>query len=96
MSNPEKQQVFHIRRCHVCGSVTESEGSAVHKCAHCGKHLAPFYYFDESKLEGLLESGPYLSTWKLAKDLSPGSFNPIWGLSTYWQENYESQSFGYS
>jgi ribosomal protein S14 len=94
MSQPTTP-VYHIRRCHVCGSVTESEGSAVHKCASCGKHLAPFYYFDESKLEGLLESGPYLSTWKTTT-LSPGAFNPIWGLSTYWQENYEGQSFRYS
>jgi len=88
--------VFHIRRCHVCGGVTESQGSAVHKCSHCGKHLAPFYYFDESKLDGLAEQGPYLSTWKQTVFLTPGNFNPIWGLSTYWQEGYESQSRGYS
>lgn len=86
---------FHIRRCHVCGHTTELEGSAVHKCAHCGKHLAPFYYFDESKLEGLLEQGPYLSTWK-DSTLAAGTFNPIWGLSTYWQESYEGQSRRYS
>lgn len=89
-----EESVCHIRRCHVCGSVTESEGSAVHKCAHCGKHLAPFYYFDESKLEGLLDGGFYLSVWKNAQDLPAGSYQPIWGLSTYWQENYEGQSFG--
>lgn len=87
----EATATFHIRRCHVCGHTTELEGSAVHKCAHCGKHLAPFYYFDESKLEGLQEKGPYLSTWKDSL-LAPGTFNPIWGLSTYWQENYEGQS----
>jgi hypothetical protein len=86
---------YHIRRCHVCGHTTELEGSAVHKCAQCGKHLAPFYYFDESKLEGLEEQGPYLSTWK-ESELPPGTFNPIWGLSTYWQESYEGQSRGYS
>jgi hypothetical protein len=86
---------YHIRRCHVCGHVTELANSAVHKCGHCGKHLAPFYYFDESKLDGLLEQGPYLSIWKTST-LLPGTFNPIWGLSTYWQESYESQSRGYS
>ena len=88
--------VTHIRRCHVCGAVTESVGSAVHQCAHCGKHLAPFYYFDESKLEGLAEQGLYLSTWKQTQTLNPGTFNPIWGLSTYWQENYEGHPRGYS
>lgn len=92
----ENSSVFHIRRCHVCGEVNECEASSVHKCSHCGKHLAPFYYFDESKLEGLLESGPYLSTWKNPQDLPAGNYNPIWGLSTYWQESYESQSRRYS
>ena len=85
---------FHIRRCHVCGGVTELEGCAVHKCQHCGKHLAPFYYFDESKLEGLLDSGPHMSLWTLRTSV-PGNIKPIWGLSTYWQENYEGQSGGY-
>lgn len=86
---------FHIRRCHVCGSVTESQEAAIHCCSHCGKHLAPFYYFDESKLEGLQEVGPYLSVWKNTS-MPPGTYQPIWGLSTYWQENYESQPRGYS
>ena len=86
---------YHIRRCHICGSVTESEDSAIHRCQHCGKHLAPFYYFDESKLEGLQENGPHLSVWKQAA-LAPGTYQPIWGLSTYWQENYEGQPRGYS
>lgn len=93
--------VSHIRRCHICGEVNESEGAAVHKCGHCGKHLAPFYYFDESKLEGLTERGPYLSTWKNGVAKPEGelfmvgeTFNPIWGLSTYW-ENNEGQSRGY-
>lgn len=73
--------VTHIRRCHVCGAVNESENAAIHKCSHCGKHLAPFYYFDESKLEGLEEAAPHLSVWKKAQN-----FNPIWGLSTYWED----------
>lgn len=87
--------VFHIRRCHVCGGVTEQAEAAIHKCGHCGKHLAPFYYFDESKLEGIRELGPYLSVWK-RNEHPPGTFNPIWGLSTYWQETYEGQSRGHS
>lgn len=84
---------FHIRRCHVCDGVTELEGAAIHKCSHCGKHLAPFYYFDESKLEGLVDIGPHMSLWIPSK-ATPGNFRPIWGLSTYWQENYEGHSGG--
>jgi len=90
-----KDTFYHIRRCHVCGGVTEQSDAAIHKCAHCGKHLAPFYYFDESKLEGIGEMEPYLSVWKRT-ELPPGTFNPIWGLSTYWQENYEGQSRGHT
>lgn len=85
----QQPKLFHIRRCHVCGHVNSLESSAIHKCQDCGKHLAPFYYFDESKMEGLSESGPYLSEWKGA-ELAPGNFQPIWGLSTYWQEEDES------
>lgn len=85
----------HIRRCHVCNGTTESNEAAIHRCSHCGKHLAPFYYFDESKLDGLPELGPHLSRWKDTL-MTPGTYQPIWGLSTYWQENYESHSRGYS
>jgi hypothetical protein len=90
-SSDSENSVLHIRRCHVCGGVTEQEDAAIHKCKHCGKHLAPFYYFDESKLEGLGEMGPYLSVWKEA-ELDPGTFNPIWGLSTYWQDGSDGKS----
>lgn len=94
MSEPTSS-IYHVRRCHVCGHVTELEGAAIHKCESCGKHLAPFFYFDESKLEGLKEQGPYLSTWNQVQH-EPGTFNPIWGLSTYWQESYEGPSRRYS
>jgi hypothetical protein len=71
----------HVRRCHVCGTVNEAANAAIHKCSNCGKHLAPFYYFDESKLEGLCEGSAYLSIWK-----ESFGYNPIYGLSIYWQE----------
>ncbi len=92
--NETPESVFHIRRCHVCGHVNELNGQAVHQCSQCRKHLAPFYYFDESKLEGLHDMGFYLSTWKESL-LMPGTANPLWGLSTYWQESYEGQSRGH-
>ena len=37
----------HIRRCHICGGITESDGQVVAKCDHCGKAMAPFYFFNE-------------------------------------------------
>jgi|GEM_PF-1009271 len=92
----QPSEVIHIRRCHVCGVTNESKGSAIHKCEHCGKHLAPFYYFDESKLEGLEIQGLFLSVWKQVTWMNPGTFHPIWGLSTYWQESYEGHSGRYS
>ncbi|GIL18768.1 MAG: hypothetical protein BroJett040_25190 [Oligoflexia bacterium] len=80
--NPKKPQelsVSHVRRCHVCGTVNEAEGSAIVKCSKCRKHLAPFYFFEESKLEGLADNGLYMSQVK-----SSATTVPIWGLSTYW------------
>ena len=79
--SPAEPKFTHVRRCHVCGHVNESDHSAVHKCDGCGKYLAPFYYFDESQLDGLKENGFYLSLWK-----SIHAYHPIWGLSTYWDD----------
>lgn len=75
----EGRTVTHIRRCHVCGTVNESEGSAVQKCSDCGKHLAPFYYFEESQLEGLGDQQLWWSQFKDTQDC-----RPIYGFSTYW------------
>lgn len=79
--------VHHIRRCHVCGGVSEASSKAIHQCAHCGKHLAPFYYFDESSLDGLSDVGFHLSLLKKSE-----GYNPLWGLSTYWQDSDESHT----
>ncbi len=77
----DQETVTHIRRCHVCGMVNELKNQAIHKCVDCGKHLAPFFYFDESSLQGLTEGSPFLSIWKASTD-----WRPLWGLSTYWSE----------
>lgn len=79
------KKVTHIRRCHICGTVNEAESSAVHFCHSCGKHLAPFYYFDESKLDGIEVDKLFSSKNKKAK-----SYRPLWGISCYWQEFNES------
>jgi len=72
---------MHIRRCHVCGTVNESENSAIHKCGHCRKHLAPFYYFDESQLKGVSDNKLEMSLW-----VQQAFYHPLWGLSTYWED----------
>lgn len=76
--------VVHVRRCHVCGTVNESENQAIKRCSKCGKPLAPFYYFDESVLEGLQDDGLHFSTMKLYDPEQIETFKPLWGFSTYW------------
>jgi hypothetical protein len=86
---PKTSSVTHIRRCHVCGTVNELEGSANLHCHKCGKHLAPFYFFDESSLQGLSESELYLTNFcelKTQQNSDKTAVHPIWGLSTYWTE----------
>lgn len=80
--NPQSPQILkvsHVRRCHVCGTVNEAEGSVIVKCSKCRKHLAPFYFFDESKLEGVSDNGLLMSEVKTSQTTVP-----IWGLSMYW------------
>jgi hypothetical protein len=72
-----------FRRCHICGETTEDSVSEVIKCGHCGKNLAPFFYFDLKKLgerkeivgyqqiEGVgTEDNKKLENEKLAKEVS--------------------------
>lgn len=78
-SRPNEKAVTHVRRCHVCGTVIVAKSAVILNCNGCGKHLAPYYYFDESKCEGLSDTGLHWSIFKKAPQ-----YNPIWGLSTYW------------
>jgi hypothetical protein len=70
---------IHFRRCHVCGAMNESNGEKVKKCDHCGKQLAPFYYFDESQIIGFDDKGrdDHIA------GVSDG-YRPIWGLAVVW------------
>lgn len=65
----------HYRRCHVCDSLNESEDE-VHKCNHCGKVMAPFFYFNESQIDECIEGADPNST--------SGEYQPIYGLSALW------------
>lgn len=71
-------QVFtHIRRCHCCNGVTESDGKDVKACDHCGKSMAPFYFFNDDQVE------PHTD-----HDLRPlrpsGKVVPVLGFTAYW------------
>lgn len=79
------EPTYHVRRCHVCGTVNESENQAIHRCSDCGKSLAPFYYFNESGLQGLDANGLHLSVMKeYDPQTQVETFKPLWGFSTYW------------
>lgn len=80
---PEKT---HFRICHVCGSLNAAQNELVHHCEGCGKHLAPFYFFDESKAMGLRNlSGDSTQTERLTSSLPLKEYPPIWGLTAYWE-----------
>lgn len=75
----------HFRRCHVCGEVNSVEGALVTSCQGCGKHLAPFYFFDESRAMGL-NSNFYSSIKEPAESRLPlKEYPPVWGLTVYWE-----------
>lgn len=80
-----KQQI-RVRRCQVCGAVNESEnypGSerVAHRCSSCGKHLAPFYFFDESELTGVGDDRLVMSLIK-----ARGRYSPIMGIFALWSD----------
>jgi hypothetical protein len=72
---------IHFRRCHICGTLNEAPGQLVANCSCCGKHLAPFHYFDESIFMGL----PLRKEYQTRETNLPfKSYPPIWGLTAYW------------
>ncbi|PIU01174.1 MAG: hypothetical protein COT74_01325 [Bdellovibrionales bacterium CG10_big_fil_rev_8_21_14_0_10_45_34] len=69
--------LLHLRRCHVCGAVTESE-SKIEKCHSCGKAFAPFFYYDDS-------AKPLLSDNGFRPNFGSSAFPPLYGLTAYWE-----------
>lgn len=74
-------KVFHIRRCHVCDTVNEGQNKFLLKCQDCGKHFAPFFYYDEGHQIQIRDDGAHTSVWSLIE-----GYHPLWGISTYWEE----------
>ena len=76
----------HFRRCHVCGELNCADDHLVTECQHCGKHLAPFYYFDESRAIGQLGSvQDQAEEYFKSSALPHRDYPPVRGLTVYWE-----------
>ncbi|MEY4615382.1 MAG: hypothetical protein RJB66_342 [Pseudomonadota bacterium] len=71
----------YLRRCHVCGATIEKESHSIDQCVHCGKHIAPFYYFDERQIIGF---GDGVEEHVLVGDEST-TYLPLIGVGLYWE-----------
>ncbi len=69
----------HLRRCHRCDGVTEKLDAIVNRCGHCGKSMAPFFFFDEVLV--LPYSEAELRPQSLIEE---GTRLPIRGLTAFW------------
>ena len=82
----------HVRRCHMCGTVNETESALVDKCGQCGKFLAPFAFFDEKAALGIGdEAKPDIASLMNNRLKSNDWHHPIksqypalWGITVYW------------
>lgn len=79
MSRPKKKNpaTVHFRRCHVCTSVTEVDGTEVKKCGSCGKMMAPFFFFEDASVIAHSDHEPRPQRLK-------GKVVPILGFTAYW------------
>lgn len=71
---------IHFRRCHCCGSLNQETDALVTACRACGKHLAAFCFFDESKAMGLEKSN-----FDSRTTLPHKEYPPVVGLTVYWE-----------
>ena len=70
---------YHFRRCHLCNEITNVIESEVKYCQHCGKPMAPFFYFTESQTMAL-------SDVQTRPDPTQGEYQPLRGLTAFWEE----------
>lgn len=76
----------HYRVCHRCHTVNSADGRLVMTCECCGKHLAPFYFFDESRAMGLQTTDLFNSVKAATESKLPlKEYPPIVGLTAYWE-----------
>lgn len=61
----------------------EAAGSLVDQCSHCGKHLAPYYYFNEKLAMNLVTREEAERDYK-SSALPLKDYPPLSGISVYW------------
>lgn len=78
--------IVHVRRCHICDHVNERDGQSVDRCGHCGKILAPYYFFDEQNVHVYsdVEQRPTLEQTRARPKEQPGEHRPLRGFSAVW------------
>ena len=83
---------LHVRRCHICGNVNETELALVDKCGQCGKYFAPFVFFDEKAALGLSDK-PQADVAAIMNNRLKSNegqhqlksqYPPLWGITVYW------------
>ncbi len=69
----------YFRRCHKCDGVIEADHQEKHicLCLFCEYPLAPFHHVDE-------KFSPVMSENTLRPVLSSEEYNPVHGLSAFW------------
>ena len=73
----------HLRRCHLCGEISECAGQLVSHCSQCGKHLPAYYYFDELVAMGIKTLEESESEYR-SSALPLKEYPPLTGISVYW------------
>ncbi len=87
------EKILHIRRCHICGHLNESDSAHVEQCSSCGKHLVSFLFCKDPGVEELtsdfrtsVDSSTDVSMDKIVSPQSTlrSEYPPIYGISLYW------------
>jgi hypothetical protein len=83
---------IYIRRCHHCGTSSESENGKVLQCSSCRRSFPPFFFFDERDVPVFCDTetrvhyfGDHPADSK--PRLGPRDTKtapPIWGIAVYW------------
>jgi hypothetical protein len=71
---------LNVRRCHMCGEISESAKDIL-KCGVCSKSLLPFYYFDKTKVSDYSDNRRRPVN---TLEVSPQGYGPIRGLTANW------------
>lgn len=71
---------IHLRRCHICDTVTENSNSIVDRCQGCNKALAPFVFCETTYKYQIKELSKNVFNNSKLKSIYP----PLLGIALYW------------